>query len=334
RLLGTFEYLEDRSLPSSFGIPWPDANHLTLSFAADGARTPVGPSSLASLLNPTGLPGAWQREILRAFQTWAVNANINVGLVSDGGQAFGTTGAVQGDSRFGDIRIGAAGTGSLEVASAGPFSWTGTTLAGDVLFNADESYAIGNAAGKYDIFSVAVHEAGHVFGLDHSTTAGSVMNEQYGYRTGLAASDVANLQVLYGARSQDAYDATRANNAPSTASVLQPQSSGPGTRYVADGDLTTLSDVDCYTINAVPGQTTVTVRLQADGLSLVLPKVTVYDAAGRVVAAGLTRDPFNNDVTLKFNTPLLGGRYVVQVEGATDDVFGIGGYRLTVDTTL
>src|SRR5262245_10431788 len=96
---GTIECLEDRTLPSSFGIPWPDANHLTLSLAPDGTRSPLGSSSLASLLSPAGPPGSWQREVLRAFQTWAVNANINIGLVGDGGQALGTPGAVQGDSR-------------------------------------------------------------------------------------------------------------------------------------------------------------------------------------------------------------------------------------------
>src|SRR5262245_22037337 len=107
--LGTeFEHLEDRAIPATFGIPWADPGHLTLSFAADGTIAPTGPSTLFTTLNKTGTTAVWGREVLRAFQTWAVNANINIGLVSDGGQAFGTTGAVQGDTRFGDIRVGAA----------------------------------------------------------------------------------------------------------------------------------------------------------------------------------------------------------------------------------
>src|SRR5262245_13396170 len=100
RLLGAFECLEDRSLPATSGIPWPDAGHLTLSFAPDGTPTLLGTNSVAATMGQAGTAAQWQREILRAFQTWAVNANINIGLVADGGQAFNTVGAVQGDSRF------------------------------------------------------------------------------------------------------------------------------------------------------------------------------------------------------------------------------------------
>src|SRR5262245_62047768 len=96
RRLGSFECLEDRSLPSAtFGIPWPDPGHLTISFAPDGTDTPDGANSLSALLGAAGSNATWQKEILRAFQTWAVNANINIGLVGDGGQALGTPGAPQ-----------------------------------------------------------------------------------------------------------------------------------------------------------------------------------------------------------------------------------------------
>ena len=103
--LRDFEALEDRSLPSTFGVPWADPSHLTLSFAPDGTTTPLGPNSLSQTLAGNGSTPAWERELLRAFQTWASQANINIGLVVDGGQAMGSLGAVQGDSRFGDIRV-------------------------------------------------------------------------------------------------------------------------------------------------------------------------------------------------------------------------------------
>ena len=108
--LGTVECLEDRSVPSAFGTAWPDAEHVTLSFTPDGTPTAFGASTLAAVLRQAGTDAAWQREILRAFQTWAVHANINIGLVADGGQALGAPGAVQGDARFGDIRVAAAGS--------------------------------------------------------------------------------------------------------------------------------------------------------------------------------------------------------------------------------
>src|SRR5262245_65332781 len=104
-----FQQLEDRSLPASaFGIPWADPGHLTLSFAPDGTATQLGANSLSQVLACAGPADAWQREVLRAFQTWASYTNVNIGLVSDAGQPFGSNGAVQGDGRFGDVRVGAA----------------------------------------------------------------------------------------------------------------------------------------------------------------------------------------------------------------------------------
>src|SRR5437763_15878338 len=109
RSLGAaFECLEDRSLPTTFGIPWADPGHLTLSFTPDNTPTPLGPSTLQKTLAATGTTAAWEREVLRAFESWASVANINVGVVRDGGQPLGTVGAVQGDGRFGDIRVAAA----------------------------------------------------------------------------------------------------------------------------------------------------------------------------------------------------------------------------------
>src|SRR4051812_34484669 len=101
RLLGTpIELLEDRSVPNAtFGIPWADNDHLTLSFAPDATQTVTGPSSLFATMSQAGATAAWKREVLRAFQTWAVQTNADIGLVADGGQGFGSAGAVQGDKR-------------------------------------------------------------------------------------------------------------------------------------------------------------------------------------------------------------------------------------------
>src|SRR5262245_529283 len=153
------EPLSDRCLPATFGIPWADPSHLTLSFAPDGTETPYGPSALASTLGAVTPTATWQREVLRAFQTWAMYATVDIGLTDDGGLAFGTTGAVQSDSRFGDIRVGAAALSPTLLASGAPFSFSGTTLSGDVVFNAANSFGVGPNTGWYDIFSVALHES-------------------------------------------------------------------------------------------------------------------------------------------------------------------------------
>src|SRR5260370_28079590 len=99
------EQLEDRLCPATFGTPWPNPEHLTLSFAPDGTPGAISPSNLFQTLNGVAGTAAWELEILRAFQTWAVNANISLSVIPDGGQQLGVAGAVQGGSRFGDIRI-------------------------------------------------------------------------------------------------------------------------------------------------------------------------------------------------------------------------------------
>ena len=48
RRLNDFEALEDRSMPSTFGVPWADPNHLTLSFASDGTPTPLGANRISA----------------------------------------------------------------------------------------------------------------------------------------------------------------------------------------------------------------------------------------------------------------------------------------------
>jgi hypothetical protein len=321
------ERLDERALPTTFGIPWADSSHLSLSFAPDGTATPYGPSTLSAVM-----PAGYQREVLRAFQTWAQYANIDIGLTADGGQALGTTGAVQADPRFGDVRIAAAPEASTLVASAAPFSFSGTTLSGDVVFNSYLRFLIGNFAGTYDVFSAALHEAGHVYGLDHSADPASAVTETYAYRTGLSASDIANLRALYGARTADRFDASGSNNSMGLADAL-PSDALLANRLSATGDLTTKADVDFYkfSVPLLVGLTGVSVRLQAAGLSLLAPSLTIYDKYGRVVATASSTDPTKNDLSLRFTPGLFGGTYYVKVDGATSDVFAMGGYRLAVD---
>src|SRR6478672_11866611 len=103
----TLERLENRLAPAAFAVPWPEADELTLSFASDGTDAGGRLSSLFRTLDARIPRAVWQREILRAFQTWAVEADINVGVVADRGLPFGTLGFKEGDPRFGDIRLGA-----------------------------------------------------------------------------------------------------------------------------------------------------------------------------------------------------------------------------------
>jgi len=166
------EQLDDRCVPTTFGVPWYDPRHLTLSFAPDGTSTSNGASNLFRAFGAQLPQSVWQGDVLLAVQTWASVANLNVGVVSDGGEALGTAGAVQGDSRFGDMRIaGAPMTGSTLALTTPPDPFLGGTLCGDILFNT----AINLTGPNYRLYPTALHEVGHALGLADSTDPTSVM---------------------------------------------------------------------------------------------------------------------------------------------------------------
>lgn len=316
------EELEDRTVPTGFGVAWPDAQHLTLSFVPDQAPS-SGASDLFRTLDALAPPAVWQTQILRAFQTWAQYANINIGVVSDDGEALGVAGAPQGDTRFGDIRVAAFALNSRELALASPFDVLAGTNSGDVRLNSNDF----TGAGSYDLFSVFLHEAGHVLGLDHSDNPASPMYPTYqGVRTGLTAGDVANLQTLYGARTPDAFDARHSNDTLETASLLSPAGQSPD--LSADADLSTRQDVDWYRfkLNGRPGG--LTIQLHTAGLSLLEGRLSVFDTAGHLVGSATAATP-GSDLQIHLDQTS-SATYYVKVEKATDDVFAIGSYQLDV----
>lgn len=71
-------------------------------------------------------------------------------------------------------------------------------IAGDMHFNAAEIWQVGSGI---DLFSVALHEAGHALGLGHSDDPDAVMYPYYKMATGLTSDDIAAVQALYGAPS-------------------------------------------------------------------------------------------------------------------------------------
>src|SRR5207248_8411766 len=134
--------------PSTFGRPWLDPQHLTLSFAPDG--TAAGPlaSNLSQTLNAVAPASTWQQEILRAFQTWAALGNVNIAVIPDRGDPLGASGLAEGDSRFGDIRVVGEALTPEVVATGGPFKLNGSTWGGDLVFNTNYPFGI-KQAGAY-----------------------------------------------------------------------------------------------------------------------------------------------------------------------------------------
>jgi hypothetical protein len=313
------ESLESRDTPTVFGTPWPDGEHLTLSFAPDGTSISGAPSNLQQLLSQLGPQSEY--DVLESFQTWAVNANLNIGLVSDNGAAFGTGRAVQGDQRFGDIRIGGIPLASDVIAITTPYTLFDES-SGDVVVNT----AAGFGSNGYDLSTVLLHEAGHAFGLPDNNDPASVMYTYYqGTETSLAPEDIAAIQALYGARQPDQYQGTTGNGTLATAT---PYGNGPLT-----ADLTTLSEVEDYKFTTGLLTTGVTVQVDAAGLSLVTPNVEVLNSQGQVVASTFTTDPTNNDLSISLDRVQSGATYYVRVSASQDNVFGVGSYNLSIAQT-
>jgi hypothetical protein len=306
-----FEPLEPRETPAAFGTPWPDGENLTLSFAPDGTPVAGAPSNLAAAWGAAG-PEA-RLAVLRAFQTWAVHANLNFGLVGDTGAAFGTGGAVQGDARFGDVRVGGIPLNPDVLAVTAPYSLY-DNYSGNVVLN--------TAAGGYDLYTAMLQEAGHALGIDNSPDVGSVMYEFYrGARAGLSSADVAAVQALYGPRAPDRYEGANGNDTRATATgFLNP----------VTADITTTADVDVYRVTAGLLTRTLEVDLTAAGLSLFTGRVELLDATGAVLASRTATDPTNNDLSFTFAGVQPLRTYYVRVSSATSGVFGVGSYELSV----
>lgn len=69
------------------------------------------------------------------------------------------------------------------------------SIAGDMHLNADQDW---HAGSDVDIYTVALHEAGHAIGLGHTDNPGDVMYPYYRFGMSLSANDIGAAQALYG----------------------------------------------------------------------------------------------------------------------------------------
>jgi hypothetical protein len=156
-------------------------------------------------------PSAQQSEIARALAQWANYANIT--LVPGNNP----TGARTVDIKFASGAHGDGypfdGPGGVLAHTFYPVPLNPEPIAGDMHFDADEGWKIG---ADTDVFSVALHEAGHALGLGHTDKPNAVMYPYYHLVTGLTADDIAGIQSLYGVKSPTSHPPVTPAQPPTT----------------------------------------------------------------------------------------------------------------------
>jgi hypothetical protein len=139
--------------------------------------------------------GTVRGEIERAFNEWQKYSNVTL----TPGDRAGAARAIailfarrdHGDGHPFD------GTGGVLAHTFYPSPMNSEPIAGDMHMDADENW---HAGANTDLFSVALHEAGHALGLGHSDRPGAVMYPYYRFSSGLTDDDIAGVRALYGSR--------------------------------------------------------------------------------------------------------------------------------------
>ncbi len=319
------ESLEERQLLSAVnGGDWVYPGRVTYSLIPDGTSIGGTPSALFSTLNQYSSTSSWETTLAKAFAAWEDVTKVNLVQVSDDGSAVGSGTDQQGASNFGDIRIGAMPEPSGELAFAFlPPPKNGGSAAGDIIFNSNVNWGTNG----YDLATVAIHEIGHSLGLDHSSLTSAAMYAYYnGTKQSLTTDDVSGIQSVYGARSNTAGN-TSASHATSVAL------NGNGQATLTNEQISAATDADWYSV-IVPQNTngSMTITIQSSNLSLLEPRVTVYNGKVTGLAqASVTSLGGTATVTINGVTP--GQTYYLRASAASTTGGTAGGYGLLVNFT-
>ena len=330
------EALEPRVvLYAASGNLWANPQLVTISFSPDGTNLGGVNSDLYSAFARFGSATTWQNQILKAAQAWAQQTDLNFAVVSDDGSGSGAGNYQQGDPEFGDIRIAGYNFGVSTLATAYmPPSVNNYSIAGDIAFNSGQAFNIGTT---FDLFTVSLHEFGHALGLNHVTASASVMYSAYnGLDSALSSDDINGIRNIYSSnlsRSNDSYDATAANETFATATDITSQIDTTSTTALVNNlDITTTADLDYYKFTAPSGGTgTMIVHVQSSGLSLLAPKIWVYNSSQTQLATATGTGYQGSTLTATVSGIVAGQTYYVKVDGADGTALGTGRYALTLN---
>ncbi len=324
------EGLEPRVLLyAALGDQWTYDSRITYSLMPDGTSVGGMPSVLFQTLNAHSATATWEKQIEAAASLWENVTGVNFAMVSDGGQADGSSGDQQDDPRFGDIRIGMVPLSSSVLAVTFlPPPANGGTDAGDMLLNSNVNWQIGS---NYDLMTVVAHEFGHTLGLGESSVSSAVMYGTYnGIKQALATDDISGVQSIYGTRQFDQFNSGGTRNI-SYQSATNINSFMKNSQVAIPGlDITTNGDSEWFYVNApATFSGAMTVTTQSSNLSLLSPKVQVYNSSLSLLAQAGTTASMAATVSVSTNVQSGQGYYIKVLSAG--GLGPIGSYGLLVN---
>nr|XP_043615704.1 metalloendoproteinase 2-MMP-like [Erigeron canadensis] len=156
-------------------------------------RWPAGKTNLTYAFN-LSFPNEYIPPVIRAFDTWA--------LASSGYFTFTRVEEITGaDLKIG-LERGEHGDGQAFDGPYGIIAHAYAPTDGRFHYDADENWSVGPGPvpSTLDLETVALHEIGHLLGLDHSKDENAIMWSIIydGSVKGLALDDILGLKALYG----------------------------------------------------------------------------------------------------------------------------------------
>ncbi len=173
----------------------------------------------------------------------------------------------------------------------GATTFAGQIIKADILFNPAAQFSTGSGGTGQDLQTVATHEIGHFFGLDHSAVVRAVMFPFASTLTTLSYDDVAGLSAVYAKANPDLATGTISGTVTLKGagvfgahvyadSITAAEPFGTGIRKSPIGTLTTPSGA--YTIRGVPADSYIVVAEPLDD------PVTNGDVSGYAASFGQT----------------------------------------------